>query len=61
MNAVVDLQTRDGAELVGATWRYADARLREIAFVGVGPDLGPGDTPNRTYDIEPHAQAPDFD
>ncbi|MDQ3739782.1 MAG: SMP-30/gluconolactonase/LRE family protein [Actinomycetota bacterium] len=59
--ATVDLQSRSGAELVGATWRYADASVREIAFVGVGPDLGPGDEPNRTYDIEPHAQAVDFD
>ena len=59
--ATIDLQTRDGAQLAGATWRYADARVREIEFVGVGPDLGPGDDPNRTYDIDPHAQAPDFD
>jgi gluconolactonase len=59
--AVVDLQSRDGAALVGATWRYADAAVREIAFVGVGPDLGPGDEPVSTYDVEPHAQAPDFD
>ena len=59
--AVVDLQTDEGCALVGATWRYADARIEEIGFVDVGDDLGPGTTPNRTYDVVPHAQAPDFD
>jgi gluconolactonase len=59
--AVVDLQTEAGCALVGATWRNADARIREIDFVDVGPDLGPGTAPNRTYDIEPHAQAAHFD
>ena len=47
-DAVVDLQTDDGAALVGARWRYAEARVEEIEFVEVGgPDaadpLGPGD------------------
>jgi gluconolactonase len=63
-DAVVDLQTDAGAELVGAQWRYADAEVREIDFVEVGSaadPLGPGDVPNRTYDVHPHAQAPDFD
>jgi gluconolactonase len=63
-DAVVDLQTNAGAALVGAKWRYSDAEVREIDFVEVGsPDdpLGPGDVPNRTYDIAPHAEAPDFD
>ena len=65
-DAVVDLQTDAGAALVGATWRHADARVEEIAFVDVAgpgaPDpLGPGDVPNRTYDVVPHAEAADFD
>jgi gluconolactonase len=65
-DAVVDLQSADGCALVGARWRYADARVREIDFValagpGAADPLGPGDVPNRTYDIEPHAEAPDFD
>ena len=62
--AVVDLQMAAGAALVDARWRTADAAVREIAFVEVGhPDdpLGPGVVPNRTYDIEPHAEAVDFD
>ena len=65
-DAIVDLQTDAGAALVGAQWRYADAHVQEIDFVEVGgPDatdpLGPGDVPNRTYDVVPHAQGLDYD
>jgi len=63
-DAVVDLQTDEGAALVGAVWRYSDARVEEIDFVAVGSSadpLGPGDRPNRTFDVLPHAQAVDFD
>src|SRR5207244_12265218 len=50
--------------LVGGEWRYSDAEVREIDFVEVGADgdpLGPGEVPNRTYDVIPHAEAADFD
>src|SRR5215216_2061297 len=63
-DAVVDLQTDAGARLVGAEWRYSDARVDEIDFVELGsPDdpLGPGTVPNRTYDVTPHAEAADYD
>jgi len=65
-DAIVDLQTDDGAALVDGRWRYADARVEEIDFVALaGPDapdpLAPGTVPNRTYDVVPHAEAPDFD
>ena len=63
-DAIVDLQTDEGSALVGATWRYADAEVREIEFVELGsPEdpLGPGTVPNRTYDVLPHAEAVDFD
>ena len=62
--AVVDLQTDEGAALVDAQWRYSDARVEEIDFVSVGSaadPLGPGDRPNRTFDVLPHAEAADFD
>jgi gluconolactonase len=63
-DAIVDLQTEEGIELVGGRWRYADARVQEIEFVEVGaPDdpLGPGLVPNRTHDVEPHAEGLDYD
>jgi gluconolactonase len=65
-DAIVDLQTEAGAALAGAQWRFCDASVREIDFVEVGgPDaadpLGPGDVPNRTYDVVPHAQGSDYD
>ena len=63
-DAVVDLQTEAGAGLVGGQWRYSDCTVSEIDFVELGhPDdpLGPGLTPNRTYDVLPHAEAGDYD
>jgi gluconolactonase len=60
-DAVIDLQRDEGVALVKGQWRYSDAKISEIAFVEVAADLGPGDVPNRTYDVLPHAQAPDFD
>jgi gluconolactonase len=63
-DAVVDLQSDEGAALVGAQWRYSDARVEQIDFVEVGSaadPLGPGDRPNRTYDVVPHAEAAGYD
>jgi gluconolactonase len=65
-DAVIDLQTTAGAALVGGHWRYADARVRAIDFVDVGgpaaaDPLGPGSVRNQTFDVVPHAQAPDYD
>jgi len=63
-DAVIDLQTEEGAALVGAQWRYSDARVEEIDFVELGsPEdpLGPGTVPNRTFDVVPHAEAAGFD
>jgi gluconolactonase len=65
-DAVIDLQTDEGAALAGAQWRYSDARVEEIEFVAVGgpraaDPLGPGSTPNHTYDVLPHAHAADYD
>lgn len=60
-DAVIDLQTEAGIRLIQGQWRYHDAAIAEIDSVGVGPDLGPSGSPNRTYDIVPHAEAIDFD
>jgi gluconolactonase len=63
-DAVIDLQTDEGAGLVGGEWRYSDAKVEEIEFVELGSaddPLGPGEVPNHTYDVTPHAEAPEFD
>ena len=65
-DAVIDLQTEAGATLVGGEWRYSDARVDEVDFVelagpGAPDPLGPGDVPNRTYDVVPHAGGADYD
>lgn len=60
-DAVIDLQTDAGVQLVKGQWRYRDAQVEAIDSVGVGPDLGPSGPPNRTYDIAPHAEAAGFD
>jgi gluconolactonase len=60
-DAVVDLRTPDGATLVAARWHYADASIEAVDFVAVGEDLGPSGPPVQTYDVAPHAEAPDFD
>ncbi|MEO7475662.1 MAG: SMP-30/gluconolactonase/LRE family protein, partial [Gemmatimonadales bacterium] len=59
--AVVDLRTSGGAAMVGAQWRYADARIVEVEHHAAGPDLRPSGPPNRTNDITPHAGVADFD
>src|SRR2546421_5878907 len=63
-DAVVDLQTAEGAALVSGIWRYSDAQVQEIDFVALGsPEdpLGPGNVPNRTHDVRPHAEPADYD
>src|SRR5262245_51559413 len=60
-DAIIDLQTEKGVQLVQGQWRYSDTKVVESDFVGVGSDLGPSGQPNRTYDIVPHAESTDFD
>jgi gluconolactonase len=60
-DAIIDLQTLEGAALAGGQWRYCDTQVRETSFVAAGPDLGPSGPANRTYEVVPRAQAADFD
>ena len=60
-DAIVDLATRDGAALVGATWRVHDADLVTIDGRAPGPDLKPSGKKLRTRDIAPHAEVSGFD
>ena len=58
--AIVDLATREGAQLVAGQWRYADAKIIEVDHRAPGPDLKPSGAPTRTYDVTPKAGAADF-
>src|SRR5262249_15276356 len=60
-DAIVDLRTRPGVELVKGQWRYSDVRIIETNFRAPGPDLKPSGNPIKTYDYSPHAGTADFD
>jgi gluconolactonase len=60
-DAIVDLATSRGVELVHGTWRYSDARIVEVDHRAVGPDLKPSGPPTRAYDLVPHAGLAGFD
>ena len=60
-DAIVDLRTRSGVELVKGQWRYSDVRIIETDFRAPGPDLKPSGNPIKTYDYSPHAGTDDFD
>src|SRR5215472_2984808 len=60
-DAVVDLRTRAGVELVKGQWKYSDVRIVETDFRAPGPDLKPSGKPIKTYDYSPHAGVADFD
>jgi gluconolactonase len=51
----IDLRTKDGAEALKAQWKYHDVKIVEVD--GKGPD----GKPNKTYNIEPRAEKPEFD
>jgi gluconolactonase len=60
-DAIVDLMTGEGTQLVRGQWRYSDAKVVEVDHHWPGTDLGPSGPPNRTLDLMPHAGAADFD
>jgi gluconolactonase len=51
----IDLRTPEGVNKVKGEWRYHEVKIVEVT--GKGPD----GKPNKTYDIEPHAEKPTFD
>lgn len=60
-DAVIDLMTNEGAQLVKGQWRYSDTQIIQVAHQSPGADLGPSGPPNMTYDYTPHAGGADFD
>ena len=60
-DAVVDLASREGVQVVNGQWRYHDVKIVDADSRAVGPDLKPSGAPSKTYDYTPHAGAADFD
>ena len=60
-DAVIDLATREGVDLVKGQWRYSDTKIIEVDFKAAGPDKQPTGKPTKTYDFTPHAGTADFD
>jgi gluconolactonase len=59
--AVIDLATRQGTQLVKGEWRYSDTKIIQIDFKAAGADGQPGNQPNKAYDFTPHAGSADYD
>ena len=61
-DAVVDLASHEGVQLVKGQWRYHDVQIVDAESRSVGPDLRPsGSQITKTYDYAPHAGTADFD
>src|SRR5215471_13033711 len=60
-DAVIDLASREGVQLVNGQWRYHDVKIVDADSRAVGPDLKPSGVPIKTYDYTPHAGPADFD
>ncbi len=60
-DAVVDLATHEGAQLIQGQWRYHDVSIVDADSKAVGPDLKPSGAPIKTYDYIPHAGVAEFD
>ena len=54
-DAVIDLATHEGVDLVKGQWRYSDTKIIEVDFKAAGPDKQPTGKPIKTYDFTPHA------
>jgi gluconolactonase len=60
-DAIVDLKTDEGIQLVKGQWRYSNVKVVDVDHHSPGADLTPSGPPNRTQDIDLHAGAADFD
>jgi gluconolactonase len=60
-DAVIDLATKEGVDLVKGQWRYSDTKITQVDFKAAGPDKQPTGKPIKTYDFTPHAGGADFD
>ena len=47
-DAVIELTTKGGVDLVKGQWRYSDTKIIEVDFKAAGADNQPTGAPNRT-------------
>ena len=60
-DAVLDLATKEGVDVVKGLWRYSDTKIIPVDFKAAGPNKQPTGKPIKTYDFTPHAGGVDFD
>jgi gluconolactonase len=60
-DAVVDLRTAAGVELVGGPWRFREAHPVDARLRAPGPDRKASGEERATHDLSPKAGARDFD
>jgi gluconolactonase len=60
-DALIDLATKDGVDLVKGQWRYSDTKIIQVDFKAAGTDKQPTGKSIKTYDFTPHAGGGDFD
>jgi gluconolactonase len=60
-DAMIDLATKEGVDLVKGEWRYSDTKIIQVDFKGAGADKQPTGKSIKTYDFAPHAGGTDFD
>src|SRR6058998_2719939 len=60
-DAMIDLATKEGVDLVKGQWCYCDTKIIQVDFKAAGPDKQPTGKPIKTYDFTPHAGGVDFD
>src|SRR6266404_6387786 len=59
-DAVIDLATKEGVDLVKGQWRYSDTKIIQVDFKAAGGDNQPTGKSIKTYDFAPHAGGADF-
>ena len=60
-DAVIDLRTDSGVQLVRGEWRYSDARPIDVESRAPGADLRASGVPVKALDVAPRAGGTDFD
>src|SRR5437764_11335058 len=60
-DAVIDLATKEGVDLVKGQWRYSDTKITQVDFKAADTDKQPPGKSVKTYVFVPKAGGADFD